>query len=185
MLMQKEKLMKLSRRMQFLVLLGLVAVGTSGCRGLLGNTPLGRWFGHSPFGSRGPSGVESSVLPEPIRDKTAQEIPELKRIYFAFNSAELLEPAKTQLRQNADWLKIHRNVHVQIEGHCDERGTVEYNYALGQKRADAARAFLVSEGIAPSRLHTISYGADRPEDPRHSEIAWATNRRVQFLIYGE
>jgi peptidoglycan-associated lipoprotein len=185
MLMQKEKLMKPSRRIQFLVLLVLVAVGTSGCRGFLGNTPLGRWFGRSPFGSRGPSGVESSVLPEPIRDKTAQEIPELKRIYFAFDSAELLEPAKTQLRQNAEWLKIHRNVHVQIEGHCDERGTVEYNYALGQKRADAARAFLISEGIAPSRLHTISYGAERPEDPSHNEMAWARNRRVQFLIYGE
>lgn len=163
----------------------VVAVVASGCRGCVKESPLARWFGKGAQTGTGPSALESSVLPEPIRGKATKEIPELGRIYFEFDSAELLEPAKEQLRRNAEWLKSNPAVHVQIEGHCDERGTAEYNYALGQRRADAARMFLIQEGVAPGRLHTISYGAERPADPGHNEVAWAKNRRVQFLIYGE
>lgn len=130
------------------------------------------------------AGIDSSALPEPIRGQTPQEVPDLKRIYFMFDSAQLLEPAKEQLRGNAAWIKGNPGLHVQIEGHCDERGTADYNYALGQRRADAARSYLISQGVEPERLHTISYGADRPADGGNNEMAWARNRRDQFLVYG-
>ena len=70
---------------------------------------------------------------------------------------------------------------VSVEGHCDERGTVEYNLALGQKRADSAKSFLVKAGIAADRLKTVSYGKERPADTGHSEAAWAKNRRVEIV----
>ncbi|MCX7625877.1 MAG: peptidoglycan-associated lipoprotein Pal [Candidatus Sumerlaeaceae bacterium] len=163
----------------------VVSVLNSGCRGCLGDSPLGRWFGKAVGAGRGPSSFESSVLPEPIRGKSAYAVDGLQPIYFEFDSAELLESAKEQLRRNAAWLRANRNSHIQLEGHCDERGTAEYNYALGQRRADAARMFLIQEGVEAARLHSISYGAERPADPNHNEIAWARNRRVEFKIYGE
>lgn len=181
-MMQKKLSLGLWRL--WVVVVMVAAVG-SGCRGCLGDSPLGRWFGKALGAGKGPSSFESSVLPEPIRGKSAYAIDELKAIYFEFDSAELLDPAKEQLRQNAEWLKANRSVHIQLEGHCDERGTAEYNYALGQRRADAARMFLIQEGIEPGRLHTISYGAERPADPNHNEIAWARNRRVEFKVYGD
>ena len=128
-------------------------------------------------------GVESSVLPEPIRGQQAVETGDLKRIYFTYDSTSLLEPAKAQLDQNAAWLRSNPNVAIQIEGHCDTRGTTDYNYALGQRRAEAARDYLVQQGIAPQRLHTISYGSDRPDDPGSSDLSHARNRRTQFLVY--
>lgn len=148
-------------------------------------TPLnGSNFGALPPPITGPGGVESSVLPEPIRGgQQAIETGDLKRIYFTFDSASLLEPAKQQLDENAAWLNANPGAVIQIEGHCDSRGTADYNYALGQRRADAARDYLISRGIDPQRLHTISYGADRPDDPGADDLAHARNRRTQFLIY--
>jgi len=71
---------------------------------------------------------------------------------------------------------------LRIEGHCDERGTIEYNLALGERRANSVKNYLVNYGIDPNRLTTISYGEERPKDPRHNEEAWAKNRRVEFVI---
>lgn len=132
----------------------------------------------------GMGGIESSVLPEPIRGQNAQESADLKRIYFSFDSASLLEPAREQLDVNAEWLRNNPQVQIQIEGHCDERGTADYNYALGQRRAETARNYLIQQGISPDRLHTISYGSERPDDTSGGEMAWARNRRVQFMSYG-
>lgn len=140
-------------------------------------------FGAPPPLSMG-AGIESSVLPEPIRGgQQAVETGDLKRVYFTFDSASLLEPAKAQLSENANWLRANPKAAIQIEGHCDTRGTSDYNYALGQRRADVARDFLIQQGIDPQRLHTISYGADRPDDPGASDLANARNRRAQFMIY--
>jgi peptidoglycan-associated lipoprotein len=161
-------------------LLVLIAMVTTGCRGC--KDRMNQWFGRAP-GLGDQSGIESSVLPEPIRGQNAQEIPELKRIYFSFDSASLLEPAKEQLRMNAQWLQGNPGMQIQVEGHCDQRGTADYNYALGQRRADASRQYLISLGIDPGRLHTISYGSERPEDASGGEMSWARNRRVQFLVY--
>lgn len=146
-----------------------------------GTTLTNNNFGAPPLSSA--PGIESSVLPEPIRGQQAVETGDLKRIYYTFDSHSLLEPAKQQLDQNAEWLRAHPGVAIQIEGHCDTRGTADYNYALGQRRADTARDYLIQKGIDPGRLHTISYGADRPDDPSNSDLAHARNRRVQFLIY--
>jgi len=106
----------------------------------------------------------------------------LKDVNFAFDSAELDDLAKEILVNNAKWLKDHPEFKVQIEGHCDERGTEEYNLALGERRAKAVRDYLVSLGISPSRMSIISYGESMPLDPGHNESAWAKNRRAHFAI---
>ncbi|RKX65746.1 MAG: peptidoglycan-associated lipoprotein Pal, partial [Thermodesulfobacteriota bacterium] len=86
------------------------------------------------------------------------------------------------LKKKAQWLKEHPEVHLLIEGHCDERGTEEYNLALGERRANSAKEFLVNLGIDPKRISVISYGEERPVDPRSCEEAWAKNRRDHFVI---
>ncbi|MBN1901881.1 peptidoglycan-associated lipoprotein Pal [Candidatus Sumerlaeota bacterium] len=118
-----------------------------------------------------------------MRMEADQRISDLRTIYFEFDSYALSEDAKALLDGNYEWLKAHPGIHVLIEGHCDERGTVEYNLNLGQKRADAIREYLILKGLDPSTLHTISYGEERPENDGQDEAAWAQNRRVQFLVY--
>jgi len=106
---------------------------------------------------------------------------ELQTIYFEYDKYSLKSDAKDALSKNAATLGAHTGVTVVIEGHCDERGTVEYNLALGEKRARAARDYLVDLGIQADRIRTISYGEERPVDPGHSESAWSKNRRADFL----
>ena len=107
---------------------------------------------------------------------------ESENIYFEFDSSALLTPAQDTLSRKAQYLRENPNTRLVIEGHCDERGTDEYNLALGDRRANSAKSFLVDLGISPSRLTTISYGEERPLDPRHNEEAWAKNRRCEFVI---
>lgn len=101
-------------------------------------------------------------------------------IFFDFDSSSLSSEAQEQLNQNADWLQKHSGSSVTIEGHCDERGTDEYNIALGERRAEAARTYLVNLGVTGSRLATVSFGEEKPFDPGHNEEAWAKNRRDHF-----
>jgi peptidoglycan-associated lipoprotein len=105
-----------------------------------------------------------------------------EHIYFEFDKSRLLPEAKEILRNKAKWLTAHAEVSVIIEGHCDERGTNEYNMALGDRRAQSAKSYLVDLGIGSQRLTTISYGEERPLDPGHNETSWARNRRGQFVI---
>lgn len=98
------------------------------------------------------------------------------RVYFAYDQHDLSPQARATLRQQADWLKAYPNYTAIIEGHADERGTRQYNIALGAERADSVRDFLVSQGISPSRLTSVSYGKERPIDPRSNEEGWARNR---------
>ena len=100
--------------------------------------------------------------------------------FFDFDEASLRADAKSALEGNAKWMEKHSG-NVIVEGHCDERGSVEYNLALGEKRAKAAKEYLVSYGIAANRLTTISYGKERPFDPGHDETAWSQNRRAHFV----
>ena len=104
----------------------------------------------------------------------------LADVHFDLDSAALTDEAHRQLEQHALWLQNRRDVRVTLEGHCDERGTVEYNLALGEQRARAVRDYLVSLGVAADRLRTVSYGKERPLDPASNEAAWARNRRVHF-----
>ena len=103
-------------------------------------------------------------------------------VYFEFDKATLTPDARESLVKNGQWLRINRDVVITIEGHCDERGTNEYNLALGDRRAETVKTFLADLGIQSSRLKTISYGEEQPADPSHSESAWAKNRRAHFQI---
>ncbi|HSF30852.1 MAG TPA: peptidoglycan-associated lipoprotein Pal [Candidatus Tectomicrobia bacterium] len=104
----------------------------------------------------------------------------LDTVYFDFDEATLTDQAKDVLVRNADWLRANGTVRVQVEGNADERGTNEYNLALGERRAAAVKSYLSSLGIDGSRLVVISYGEERPADPNDGEEAWAKNRRVDF-----
>ena len=106
----------------------------------------------------------------------------LEKIYFDFDSAALSESSRDTLKKDYELIKKNGAAKVEIEGHCDERGSDEYNLALGERRAKAALNYLVTLGIAPGRLSTISYGKEKPADPGHDEAAWAKNRRVEFVI---
>ena len=106
----------------------------------------------------------------------------LKEIYFDFDSYSLRADARETLKAEADWLKKHADVRAEIEGHCDERGTTEYNLALGAKRAQAAKDYLVSLGIPADRLSTTSYGSEATVCRDHNEACWQKNRRDRFVV---
>lgn len=106
----------------------------------------------------------------------------LKDIHFGFDRYDLTPKAREILAQNADLLLNNPRAKIQIEGHCDERGTIEYNLALGERRANSTKQYLISLGVSPNRMSTISYGEEMPVDPRHNENAWAKNRRAHFII---
>jgi peptidoglycan-associated lipoprotein len=109
----------------------------------------------------------------------------LKPIQFDFDRADVRTDAQQTMNANAGRMREHGSLKVRIEGHCDERGTVEYNLALGDRRARAARDYLVSVGIPAQRLRTISFGKERPLDPGHTESAWSVNRRAEFIFVAE
>jgi peptidoglycan-associated lipoprotein len=106
----------------------------------------------------------------------------LKDVYFAFDRYDLSPEARATLKANAEWLKTNPAARAQIEGHCDERGTNEYNMALGAKRAQAAMDYLTTLGIAKDRLSTISYGEEVPVCKEQTEECWAKNRRDRFVV---
>lgn len=106
----------------------------------------------------------------------------LKMIYFDYDKYFVREDAKPALEANATWLRKYKTAKILIEGHCDDRGTEDYNLALGDKRAKSAFDYLLSLGIAQDRLKTISYGKSQPLDMGHDEAAWQKNRRAQFTI---
>jgi peptidoglycan-associated lipoprotein len=110
------------------------------------------------------------------------ETGDLRTVYFEFDKYSLTTQAREALQGNAEWLKQHSDVSVQIEGHCDERGTLEYNQVLGENRAVSTKKYLISLGVNPDRLYTISYGETQPADSGHDEDAWAKNRRAVFKI---
>ena len=102
------------------------------------------------------------------------------RVYFAYDQSTLSEQARAALSNNAVIMQTTPDLRVSIEGHCDDRGSDEYNLALGERRARAVRNFLVSLGVSPERMETISYGEEMPVNPKKTETAWAMNRRAEF-----
>ncbi len=109
----------------------------------------------------------------------------LRVVYYDYDSAELSAEARAALDANAALLKKYPTWTVTIEGHCDERGTAEYNLALGERRAGSAQAYLLALGIPASRVKIVSYGREFPFDPDHDEESWAKNRRAHFVITGK
>jgi peptidoglycan-associated lipoprotein len=190
--------MKLSRPLAAVALVGLLAGLVTGCGGKkrppeVATAPTGT------AGARGPSTYEPATPLEPGPDvrpvdaeglgasdivlgRTGAEGGPLADIRFAFDEATLSDEARATLERHALWLQTHRDVRVMVEGHCDERGTVEYNLALGDQRARAAYDYLVGLGVAPERLTTVSYGKERPLDLGHDEASWARNRRAAFVV---
>jgi len=114
--------------------------------------------------------------------RTEISVFESEHIYFDFDKSELKSLARQILKKKADWLIQNPGYSLRIEGHCDERGTNEYNLALGERRANAAWKFLNALGVSGDRMTTISYGEERPDVPGHDEQAWSMNRRDEFKI---
>lgn len=125
---------------------------------------------------------EDALRAESERVLSAREMFENEDVFFEFDSASLTAEGQEILRAKAEWLRDNPAVRVTIEGHCDERGTNEYNLALGDRRAYSAKAFLKDLGIDDARLATISYGEEQPIATGSSEEAWAKNRRAHFVI---
>lgn len=125
--------------------------------------------------------VEESVvtqLPANLEKKAYDFV----NIHFDFDKYEMRSGDREILAKHARYLNENKEIKVAIEGHCDERGTIEYNLALGEKRAQTVKDYLVNAGIKTERLRTISYGKERPADSRSSEEAWAKNRRASFVV---
>lgn len=138
-----------------------------------------------------PAIKEEPVREQPIKEAAVrEEVPAtapaaeqaLQPAYFDLDSYVLTQATRDILYRNAEWLLKNRGVKVQIEGHCDERGSDEYNLALGEKRAKSTLNYLVTVGVPAENLSTISYGEEKPADPGHDEAAWAKNRRADFAI---
>ncbi|MBU1355830.1 MAG: peptidoglycan-associated lipoprotein Pal [Candidatus Edwardsbacteria bacterium] len=133
---------------------------------------------------------EEIVKPELTVEKPIttpeEKKPEVKidfsTVYFGFDSYSIEEASVSLLTEAAKLLRSYPQVSVRLEGHCDERGTTEYNLALGEKRSVAVRDYLVNLGVERSRLATVSFGKEKPADLGHNEISWAKNRRVEFVI---
>jgi peptidoglycan-associated lipoprotein len=137
-----------------------------------------------------PEPAPQPVPPEPVTDDAigSRSLDDLNRnsplkpVFFALDSNEVDGTGQQALQSNAEILKKYATWQITIEGHCDERGTAEYNLALGERRAVSARTYLVSIGIPADRIKTISYGKEFPFDPGHDEAAWSKNRRAHFVV---
>ncbi len=183
----------------FSALLILALVTVSACGGK--KPPVARPTTPPPStsntGTKPPAPPEPVVEPQPVppepavssadtmRDRSLDDINKqspLQPVFFELDSAEISAEGQITLASNAEVLKKYASWVISIEGHCDERGTAEYNLALGERRALAARTYLVSLGITPERLRTVSYGKEFPFDPNHTEDAWAKNRRAHFVV---
>jgi len=161
------------------VLVALVAAGCSSKKGgQLEGSEAGAGLSDESLGAGG------SLALARAGKGGAEDNGPLHDIHFQFDSFELDESARQTLQENGQWLKDHANVRVEIEGHCDDRGTVEYNLALGAKRAAAAKNYLVTLGIGRDRMTTISYGEELPLCHEETEECWSRNRRDHFVPAG-
>jgi len=132
-----------------------------------------------------PLAAEPPINVDPFSNSSVDQINKdglLKPVFFAYDSDEIDVPARQILSVNADLLKKQSKWQISVEGHSDERGSAEYNLALGERRALAAKSYLVSLGIGADRLRTVSYGKEFPFDAGHDAAAWAQNRRAHFMV---
>jgi len=154
---------------------GLAA--TSGCK----------WFRRTPPKSGEQVETPLSVENPPMGERTAEgELVKdlnLQNVQFAYDSFQITDSEVSKIKAVADYLQANPNTYVVNEGHCDERGTAEYNISLGENRAQAVRAYLIGLKVDGSRIQTKSFGKDKPLIEGHNEAAWSKNRRVEFMVY--
>ena len=173
--------MRVSKMVSVVILISAAAVFTTGCK-----LP---WM-KNRTSSTANTGTGTFKLPEDtstlgdrknfagLNPATGQVDP----VLFGYDSAQIEATEQTKIQAVADYMKANPQVKVSIEGNCDERGSAEYNLSLGERRALAARAFLVSQGIDAARIETKSFGKEMPKDPGHTEDAWRANRRDEFKL---
>lgn len=135
----------------------------------------------SPTDTTNDSSVTNKEMTFDAAGSDSGKISGLYTINFEYDKANLSDDARKKLAENANWVKSHSDVNVQIEGHCDERGSIEYNLALGERRAKAAKAYLVSLGVDARKLSVISYGKEKPVASGDSEEVYSKNRRANFV----
>ena len=192
--------MRADRRVALLGMVAILVAGASGCRHKRPpavKTDAGRTSLPSPTGSMSPSPEPWPVDPgpdvQPMADEGARaedfsvsdpsgETGPLTDIRFDYDQARLSDEARATLERHALWLQNHRAAKIVVEGHCDERGTTDYNLALGEQRARAARDYLASLGVAGERMTIVSFGKEKPLDPGSNESAWSKNRRAHFVV---
>lgn len=191
--------MKLTKLAHLLVIGSVLSFAAIGCKknptpltplpGAPYGSPGGPGQGEA-LGSEGGTGSEGAVTPAIAQNPPGShegwtentEALMANTVYFDFDMAVVKPSEQPKIVAVANYLKDHPEAAVRVEGNCDERGTEEYNRALGERRALAIRSDLVGVGIAPSRVDTVSYGEDRPVDPGHTPAAWAKNRRGDFVV---
>lgn len=164
-------------------LVALLAIAASGCAKKPAKTPpvpAASTETTTPTPTPTPTPAPTPPPPAPEPAKPAVTARDLQIVYFAYDSFTLDDAARAVLDSNAKLLRDNAGLNLSLDGHTDERGTVEYNQALGQKRAEAVQQYLTDAGIPASRFRVISYGKERPADEGHDESAWAKNRRVEF-----
>lgn len=125
--------------------------------------------------------IDSTAMSFDASGSDSGRIPGLETVHFGYDTASISAENKRILQGNADWIKKNTTYKVQIEGHCDNRGTIEYNLALGERRANAVKAYLASLGVPAARVSVISYGKEKPVEQGESEEAYAKNRRANFV----
>lgn len=161
---------------------GLIAFGGSGCSAKkdgAGDAYAGT------TGGLGEEGIGGSLADRQAGRPGGESSGPLRDITFDYDSSELRDDARLTLRENAAWLQSNTGATVEIEGHCDDRGTVEYNLALGAKRARIVKDYLMDLGVSGQRLTTISYGEELPLCYEQAESCWQRNRRAHFVVRGE
>jgi peptidoglycan-associated lipoprotein len=126
-------------------------------------------------------GLIAGCASQQKKPKAAKTTAGLQRIHFDFDRSNIKPEYEPALKGNADWMKSNAKSNVTVEGHCDERGSVEYNIALGDRRANSAKGYMVNLGVSSGRLSTVSYGKERPLCTQHDESCWWQNRRAEFV----
>lgn len=161
------------KSLSLILLVALIGISLGGCG----------CFWQQMKGETPPPAAEPAKVAPPEQKVEVPVVSPLKDINFDFDKYAIRDGDAAILKDNMSWLNAPANKgkKVRVEGHCDERGTVEYNLVLGQKRADSAKNFLVKLGADSRLLETVSYGKEKPVDPGHNEAAWAKNRRAHFL----
>jgi peptidoglycan-associated lipoprotein len=180
---------RLLMKMSGLSLAVVLSAGMVGCKKKSHAVPgpgPGALEGAGPIAVATPD--SGSVLPPRMGDATQRNQPPrlaADTVHFAFDSSTVNPSERPKLDDMAAYMRENPSQIITIEGHCDERGTAEYNRALGERRALACREYLTGVGADGNKLQTISYGKDKPADPGHGEEAWAKNRRAEFIITGQ